>query len=532
VRSRHVLAISLWLICAVAGTAGAGVGAGSRPIWSQIKAFFACLVSRGTATEGGCELGHLVPGKVEPGARDVVVPIKKMAWQESLGGEEAAQPYIKARLTGWPRRLLVEKDSLPKTDDAFIARLARDTWAGLDALTDRESGLPVDNVRFGSSTAEAHVGDYTNVTTIGLHLIATVAAYDLDYITESQALDRIRRVLATLKRLETYKGFFFNYYDTTSLERTSNFLSFVDSSWLTAGLMVVRMTFPDLYSQCTELIARSDYRFFYDDTLHLMSHGYYVHRSLRSRYHYGVLYAESRLGSLIAIGKGDVPERHWFSMLRTFSPACLWQTQTPQGRGERKIAGVAVAGGYYEWKGLRYVPSWGGSMFEALMPTLVLDEAQYAPRSLGQNDEMHAVVQRRYALEELGYPVWGMSSSTTPEGGGYSEYGVRVLGSVGYKAGTITPHAAALALSVTPRAAAADLRRLVELYDIYGDYGFYDAVDPRSGQVARTYLGLDQSMAFIAMANYLNPHCIQKRFASDAITQKALHVIGEEDFFH
>jgi hypothetical protein len=178
------------------------------------------------------------------------------------------------------------------------------------------------------------------------------------------------------------------------------------------------------------------------------------------------------------------------------------------------------------------VPSWGGSMFEALMPTLLVDEAQHAPKSLGANDGIHASVQRRYALEELGYKVWGLSPSATPVGDGYTEYGAKVLGARGYDAGAVTPHASALALSVTPEAAIANLRTLAQLYDIYGEYGFYDAVDPRSGAVAYKYLTLDQSMLFIALANYLNDHCIQKHFASDPIMQKALPIIGDEDFFN
>ena len=116
-----------------------------------------------------------------------------------------------------------------------------------------------------------------------------------------------------------------------------------------------------------------------------------------------MLYTEARLGSLIAIGKGDVPESHWFRMVRTFPPDCDWQTQAPDARRrEGACAGTTSTGGWYEWKDLRYVPSWGGSMFEALMPTLVLDERALAPQSLGANAAVHVEVQRRYALEELG----------------------------------------------------------------------------------------------------------------------------------
>jgi hypothetical protein len=165
------------------------------------------------------------------------------------------------------------------------------------------------------------------------------------------------------------------------------------------------------------------------------------------------------------------------------------------------------------------------------MPTLVFDEAAYAPRSLGANDRVHATVQRRYAREELGYPVWGMSPSTIPSGIRYGEYGVTVLGTRGYRGGAVTPHAAALALLATPEEATSDLRQLAERYEVYGDYGFYDAVDPATGQVARTYLVLDQSMLFIAVANTLAPHGLRERFATDPIVRAALPIVAAEDFF-
>jgi hypothetical protein len=84
---------------------------------------------------------------------------------------------------------------------------------------------------------------------------------------------------------------------------------------------------------------------------------------------------------------------------------------------------------------------------------------------------------------------------------------------------------------VAPEAAMANLRALADRYDIYGEYGFYDAVDPRSGTVAHKYLALDQSMLFIAVANYLDGGIIQQRFASDPIMQRALPMIADEDFF-
>jgi len=367
-------------------------------------------------------------------------------------------------------------------------------------------------------------------SSLGLYLVAVSAAVELDLVTREEAISRLRLTLATLRGLERYRGMLYNFYDTTSLEPTSRFVSFVDSAWLTAGLMVVRTSFPELAAKATAMIDERDYGFFYDPTVRQMSHGYAVDRGERSPYHYATLYTEARLGSLIAIGKGDVPEEHWFQMIRTFPPTCTWQSLPPLGRRRKEVRGHEVTGGFYEWKGLRYVPSWGGSMFEALMPMLLVDEQALAPHSLGRNAAVHVEVQRRYATEELGLPVWGMSPAADPGPDGYREYGVPVLGTRGYSGAAVTPHAVALALAVEPEEATADLRRLAARYDLYGEFGFFDSVDPRSGRVANAYLVLDQAMLFIALANHLDDGVMQKRFAADPIAARALSILADEDF--
>jgi len=472
-------------------------------------------------------------GKPGPSTGDLVVAEKKKAWEDALGGEVAARSKLQARLAGWPAMALIDGKTLPGDKREFLRRIAQDTWRGLDALTDKQHGLPLDRVHFGNGSvvlSDSKIGDYTSVTNIGFHFLAVAAAHELGFITREQALERLAATLTTLEALESYRGFYFNYYNTTTLERTSNFISFVDSSWLTAGLIAARQTFPELASRCTRLIDREDYRFFYDPGHKLMSHGYYVNMALRSTFHYGVFYAESRIGSLIAIGKGDVPEEHWFRMARTLPAEFDWQSLPPLGRREKSANGFRWLGGFYQWRDYRYVPSWGGSLFEALMPALVLDEERHAPASLGYNDKVHTDIHRSYTLESLGYPVWGMSPSSTPGADRYSEYGVKFLGTAGYGAGVVTPHAAALALLTEPEEATANLRKLVELYPVYGDFGFYDAVSPATGEVAYNYLCLNQAMILVALANHLADHAVQKRFAADPIVQRALPVIGFEKF--
>jgi Putative glucoamylase/Protein of unknown function (DUF3131) len=507
--------------------------------WKHLRSFFLSLESRraGAARRGGYEIDDvalLQLGGPGPTIADEVIPPQKRAWEMESGGAAAANRLAKQRLEGWPQRLLADKSTLPDSDREFLERLARDTWRGIVALTDRENGLPIDHVSLSASLAppDSRVADYTNVTNVGLHLIDVVAADELGLITANEARARLAKVLDTLERLETRSGFFFNYYDTITLERSSNFISFVDSSWLTAGLMVVRSTYPELAARCTRLIDAGNYGFFYDDVAQQMWHGYYVNVPTRSEYHYGVLYTEPRLGSLIAIGKGDVPEDHWFALVRSYPPEADWQTQRPRDWKSRRVRGHVVESGLYEWSGERYVPSWGGSMFEALMPTLVLDEGRYAAKSLGRNDYTHAEVQRRYATEVLGYPVWGLSPCVNPSGKGYGEYGVKVLGSLGYGPGAVAPYAAALALGVLADGdAAKNLHELARRYDAYGEYGFYDSVDPRSGQVAHQYLALDQSMILISLANHLKDHAIHKRFAADPIAARVTPMLGDEDFF-
>ena len=507
--------------------------------WKHLGSIFLALESRraGGARKGGFWIDDVKLVKVGgpgPTVLDEVVPKKKQAWMKSVGGADKASRRVRDRMEGWPKRLLVDKASLPRDDRAFVEQLARDTWRGIFALSDRENGLPVDHVTLSPSSLEppaSKVHDYTNVTNIGLHMMATVAARELGLVGDAEATALVGKVLDTLDRMETHQGFFFNYYDTTTLERTSNFISFVDSSWLTAGLMVVRSAVPALAERASRLLDAQSYKFFYDDVAQQMSHGYYVNVPTRSEYHYGVLYTEARLGSLIALGRGDAPEDHWFALVRSYPPEATWQRQQPRDWRARTVRGRKIESGTYEWKGVRYVPSWGGSMFEALMPTLVVDEPRFAPKSLGKNGEAHAVVQRRYALEELGYPVYGLSPATKPKGDGYGEYGVKELGTLGYPGGAVAPYAAALAILVEPAEAMANLRRIAERYDVYGEYGFYDSLDPATGQVAHQYLALDQSMVLIAVANALRDHCVQKYFAADPVAARALAIIGDEDFF-
>lgn len=450
-----------------------------------------------------------------------------------LAGLDLAR-FLVTRLQGYPKQI-INKKRFPKNDRKFLVAIAKDTWKFFDQVIDREHQLPLDTIQLGENVplgTGAYVGDYTSVTNIGFYFMCVVSAYDFKFISKTEAVRRINHTLDTLEKLEKHSsGFYYNYYDTTTLERTSYFVSLVDSGWLDAGLYVVKHAFPkELGVRASKILSSHSFSFFYDPVEEQMCHGYYSHLDVYSDYHYGSFYTEPRAISFMAIGRGEAPMEHWFRMVRTFPENYGWQTQMPQQRFEKTVLGVTFMGGFYEWAGLRFVPSWGGSMFEALMPALIVDERKWAPEGLGLNNERHVSASIQYTLQNLGYPVWGLSPSSNPEGG-YAEYGVSILGSKGYPAGVVTPHASILALDYAAPEVVKNLRTLLKTYPVYGEYGFYDAVDVKTGKVAHKYLALDQGMILIALDNYVNKGAVRNRFMADPVAQKAEPLLREEKLF-
>ena len=163
-----------------------------------------------------------------------------------------------------------------------------------------------------------------------------------------------------------------------------------------------------------------------------------------------------------------------------------------------------------EYNGTRLVPSWGGSMFEALMPTLFVPEEKWAPESWRINHPLTVKAQIHHGLNEAQYGYWGFSPSNVPEGG-YSVYGVDAVGmdpggnpsnndrtlvdrgwddpacfrepkpdppSSAYTNGVVTPHAAFLALRYAPDQTMANLANIEQDFDgAYGEWGFRDSVN-------------------------------------------------------
>jgi len=253
-----------------------------------------------------------------------------------------------------------------------------------------------------------------------------------------------------------------------------------------------------------------------------------------------------------------VPPEHYFALWRTFEPNCDWSWQEMKPVGEyRDHLGITVFEGTYRYRGLRFVPSWGGDMFEALMPDLLVPEASWAPDSWGRNHPVYVRGQIAHGLEEAGYGHWGFSPSSDPFGG-YREYGVDPMGldPEGYTSdrertrvdygfdgcrsgasdpttfgdGVITPHAVFLALPYAPGAALTELAALRRDFDGYGAGGFYDAVAVRSGTVARRHLALDQGMIMASLGNLLAHDVIRRGFTAGIVERRLRPLLGIEEF--
>jgi cyclic beta-1,2-glucan synthetase len=237
-----------------------------------------------------------------------------------------------------------------------------------------------------------------------------------------------------------------------------------------------------------------DFAFLLDPDRKLLSIGYSLADNSLDPSCYDLLASEARLASLFAIAKGDVPTRHWFRLGRAV---------TPLGGGAALI-------------------SWSGSMFEYLMPSLVMR----APEDslLAQSSRLVVKRQQAYA-RSLGVP-WGVSESAynardiefTYQ---YSNFGVPGLGlKRGLSADVvIAPYATALAAMVDPSGARQNYVRLARM-GADSCYGFYEALDftrsrlPAGEDVAivRAFMAHHQGMTIIAIANTLQDGRMRARF--------------------
>ena len=262
-------------------------------------------------------------------------------------------------------------------------------------------------------------------------------------------------------------------------------------------------------AKARKLSDEMDFGFLFNPKLKLFSIGYRAaDRELDSSY-YDLLASEARLTSFVAIAKGDIPASHWFRLGRPL---------TPVDKGAALI-------------------SWSGSMFEYLMPALVM---RSPAESLLENTSNLIVWRQIQYGGERGVP-WGVSESAynvrdlalTYQ---YSNFGVPGLG---LKRGladdnVIAPYATMLAAMYQPAAAARNLLKL-EAAGGRGPYGYYEALDftrervphGKEAVVVKAYMAHHQGMSLVAIDNVLHSNVMRRRFHREPRIQAAQLLLQE-----
>src|SRR3954471_733635 len=311
------------------------------------------------------------------------------------------------------------------------------TWASFAAMTDPSSGLPADALNADGTTSVQ-----TSTTNIGAYMWSAVVAQRLGLISRRELVSRLSRTVATLSRMERFQpgGQFYNWYDhRTGAKLTSwppdptqefhPILSSVDNGWLAVGLKIVADSVHGRVGrQAQSIYDGMDFGFYYRPDANRVLFHYRPDDPAASPCCYDTVVSESRIVDYIGIGRGQLPQKEYYGRWRTFPDTCDWSWQETKPIGvTRRYFGVDVFEGAYPYHGTRLVPSWGGSMFEALMPALFVPEEQWAPRSWGENHPLTARAQIFHGMEEAGYGYWGFSPANIPEGG-YAAYGVDAVG--------------------------------------------------------------------------------------------------------
>jgi cyclic beta-1,2-glucan synthetase len=540
-----------------------------------------------------------------------------------------ASPAIARWISRAP--LVSGRESLSAKDASALRRVARRTWRYFETfVTAEDHMLPPDNFQEDPNPVVAH---RTSPTNMGLYLLSAVSARDFGWTGTIDTVARLEATLATMGKLQRFRGHFYNWYDTRDLRPLDpRYVSSVDSGnlaghllalanacreWIEAPIAgersfvgvedalhltrealeelpdyhrteattrhqledaldeladavaeraisptdiatrlrevaahtatlsdIARALASDLGSELDsdllfwaeatqraidswlsdltlsddavrslkqrlatiESTARAmaeamQFGFLMDPERRLLSIGYRAAEGNLDTNCYDLLASEARLASFVAIAKSDVPARHWFRLGRAVTPV---------------RHGAALI-------------SWAGSMFEYLMPSIVMR----APIGSLLEQTNRLVVRRQMDYgASLGVP-WGVSESAynardlelTYQ---YSNFGVPGLG---LKRGlsenaVIAPYATALAAMISPQAAVRNFARLTAI-GARGRYGFYEALDytpsrlPEGIDVAivRAFMAHHQGMSVVAIANALMEGKMRERFHAEPQVQ-------------
>ncbi|MHB0950743.1 MAG: GH36-type glycosyl hydrolase domain-containing protein [Allorhizobium sp.] len=522
-----------------------------------------------------------------------------------------------------------------------LRRIARRTWRYFETfVTAGDNFLPPDNFQEMPEPVVAH---RTSPTNIGVYLLSVVSARNFGWISFEQTIERLEQTIATVERMDKFRGHLFNWYHTDTLKTLGpRYISAVDSGNLAGHLIAVssacrewaeapsahlqgnldgigdvggilletlaqlpddrktvrplrrrleerivgfnnalaavkrehefasirvinlavlardiqklaanlrhevrsdqsdeitrwaeslvnacethisdstfdlsnieplRHRLASLRDRARDLAFSMDFTFLFRPERRLLSIGYRVESRELDEACYDLLASEARLTSLFAIAKGDLPTEHWYRLGRQVVPI-----------------GARAA-----------LISWSGSMFEYLMPPLVMQERHGG--ILNQTNNLIVQEQINHG-RRLNIP-WGISEAAFNARDHeliyqYTNFGVPTLGlkrGLGQNA-VIAPYASILASQYAPKAALENLERLRKLGAL-GAYGYHDAVDftptrvpeGKTCAVIYNYYAHHHGMSIAAVANVVFNGHLRELFHSDPVIEAAELLLQEK----
>ena len=382
----------------------------------------------------------------------------------------------------------------------YLLGAASDMWKYFDGfMTEEDNFLPPDNFQAQPPVGLAH---RTSPTNIGLALLSAAAACELGICTPERADELTERCLDTVERLGKWRGHLYNWYDTRTLEPLRPaYVSTVDSGNLIACLIALGGALrargnARLAERAERLAGSMELGPLYDRKRRLFSIGADPETGEKTQSWYDLMESEARLTDYIAIARGEAPMRLWRRLSRAQA----------------------------EKNGYRGMVSWTGTMFEYLMPELMLP--LYDGSLLYESARFCLYVQKKRTAGS-GRP-WGVSESAFYSLDPAMSYRYKAHGcaALALRRGmdaelVVSPYSSFLALTLRPAEAVRNLRRLGAL-GMRGPYGLWEAADysrkapGASGpDIVRCVMAHHLGMSIVAAANCLLGGVMQRHFMSD-----------------
>jgi cyclic beta-1,2-glucan synthetase len=338
-----------------------------------------------------------------------------------------------------------------------------------------------------------------------VHLLPVPEAFE-----GAKALDAIPSLLSIQQIPQIHTDVLTAHQEEGKDPAATDWLRQISSSILSANEEAgQRVSLLDQVAKQCEELSEVEYDFLYDKSTNLLRIGYNVEEQRKDNSYYDLLASEARLGIFVGISQGKLPQESWFAL----------------GRLLTNSGGDPI------------LMSWSGSMFEYLMPQLVMPS--YENTLLYQTNKATVKRQIDYAAQKE--IPWGISESGYNSVDAASNYQYKAFGvpGLGLKRGleedaVIAPYASMLALMVSPFKACKNLQ-LLSSEGFEGEYGFFEAIDytpsrvtrGNTNTIVRSFMVHHQGMSFLSLAYLLLNKPMQKRFESELRFNATLLILQE-----